>query len=317
MEENQIVIYENKHGNQVEVRLENQTLWLNQQQIANLFGVNRQAITKHLKNIFSEEELDESSVSSILEHTASDGKNYKTLFYNLDAIISVGYRVNSKNATAFRRWATDTLKKYLVDGYVVNKQIASEKLKMLIQAVNLIQQTAVNQIDDLDPIVKELLNIATEFANSFETLENYDHDKLAEKGTKKSIAPEITVSEFMTEIEKLRGKFGGLFGIPRDNGFESAVRQIYQSFGDQELYPTVQEKAATLLYLVTKNHAFADGNKRIAAACFVYFLYKNDLLDRNVINNAALTTLTLLVAQSNPKDMEIMKRLIITILNQE
>jgi prophage maintenance system killer protein/prophage antirepressor-like protein len=321
MENNSIVIYENQNGVQVDVRMREETMWLTQKQIAYLFGAERSVVTKHIRNIIKSEELQQDAVCANFAHTAEDGKLYNVDFYNLDMIIAVGYRVNSKNATAFRRWATDVLKKYLVDGYAVNENrlaVAQDKIKTLVQFVDLLKRTAENQIENLDPQMKELLDVAGKFATGFEMLDNYDHEELATTGATKTPAAQVSVDEFLTEIKKMTAQFGGLFGVVRDGGFDSSVGQIYQSFGGKELYPTIEEKAATLLYLVTKNHAFVDGNKRIAAFCFIYFLARNNLLfidGRKIIDDAALAAMTLLVAQSDPAEMDTIKRVIITILN--
>jgi prophage maintenance system killer protein len=235
-------------------------------------------------------------------------------------IISVGYRVNSKNATAFRVWATGVLKKYLTDGYAINeKRIGAEKIQMLAQTINLLKRASENQIENLDPMMRELLNVAGQFADGLEVLDNYDHEKLDERGLHKTKAAEITVDELLREIAKMKPKFGALFGAPKDDSFASSIGQIYQSFDDKDLYPTLEEKAATLLYLVVKNHSFVDGNKRIAAFCFAYFLAKNKILfnkkGAKIIDDAALAALTLLVAESKPTEMDTIRRVIVSILN--
>ncbi|MDR1338262.1 MAG: virulence protein RhuM/Fic/DOC family protein [Rickettsiales bacterium] len=324
MNENNIVIYENQNGVHVEVKLEQETVWLTQAQIAMIFGVNTPAINKHIKNIYKDGELAENATVSKMEIVQTEGKRQISRnmdFYNLDMIISIGYRVNSKNATSFRVWATNVLKKYLVDGYAVNERRLTEykdKFKALQQAVSVLERVAVNQVENLDPMVRELLNITAEFAAGFEILDSYDHEQLAAAGRTKREAVEISVSEFLAEIEKMKPRFGGLFGAPRDDSFESSVRQIYQSVGGRDAYPTIEEKAATLLYLVTKNHSFADGNKRIAAFCFVYFLARNRLLFANgakIIDDGALAALTLLIAESKPTEMDTVKRVVVTMLN--
>ena len=319
MEDSKIVIYKGKNGVQVDVKLEKDTIWLNQQQIANVFGVRIPAINKHIKNIYSEGELQKTATVSKMEIVQTEGSRQisrKMDFYNLDMILSVGYRVNSKNATAFRIWATNIFKKYITDGYVINeKRISANNIKMLIQTVDLLRRTTNNQIENLDPMIKELLSITAQFADGFEVLDNYDHEQLEAVGRTKRKSVKITDKELLKEIKKMSTQFGGLFGIPKDESFASSIGQIYQSFEGKDLYPTLEEKAATLLYLVTKNHSFVDGNKRIAAFCFLYFMAKNKMPYKNIINDAALVALILLVAESKPSEMDTIKKVTITILN--
>jgi prophage maintenance system killer protein len=316
-----IAIYESRNGIQVDVRLENDTVWLNLNQISVLFGKNKSTISRHIKRIFLDGELSEHSVVAKNATTAADGKTYQIEYYNLDMIISIGYRVNSVQATVFRIWATSVLKKYLVDGYAVNQQRLAQQQKNLTQLADLIDLirsgNIQNQIENLDQ-ARELLNIAAEFSAGLAVLDSYDYGNLSASGRTKCVAAEISTFEFLTEIEKMKSQFGGLFGTRRDDSFESSVRQIYQSVNGRDAYPTIEEKAATLLYLVVKNHSFTDGNKRIAAFCFVYFLSRNDLLfinGRKIIDDSTLAALTLLVAESKPAEMDTIRRVIVTILN--
>ena len=281
---NQIVIYQSEDGQtQVDVRLENETVWLTQQQIAELFNTKRPAITKHLKNIYASEELDETSTCSILEHVGNTGKQtYRTKYYNLDVIISVGYRVNSKNATRFRQWANKVLKQYLMKGYAVNERMRKEQIGELRQLVGMLGRTIQNQPLLSNDETDALFKVVTDYTYALDTLDNYDYGRLAINKTTKDEPFHATYDNAMEAIKGLREKFGGsvLFGHEKDNSFKSSIGQIYQTFDGEELYPSVEEKAAMLLYLVTKNHSFSDGNKRIAATLFLWFLNGNHILYR-------------------------------------
>jgi len=314
----QIVLYQKK----VEVRLVQNTVWLRQEQIAELFGTKRPAITKHLANIFKTKELNENSVCSILEHTAADNKVYKTKFYNLDAIISVGYRVNSGKATQFRIWATNILRKYLVNGYALNERrlkAQAEKIKELQDAVNLLKNLVL--LDSVSEETKGIIQIVAEYTRALDILDDYDHDRLAApKGTRKKTA-KLSYEEAKEIITAMKKKFhdSALVGQEKDNSFKSSMGAIYQTFDGKELYPTIEEKAAHLLYFITKNHCFVDGNKRIAAALFICFLHKNKmLLKKNGmrrIDNKALAALTLMIAVSKPSEKDTMIKVILNLLN--
>jgi death-on-curing family protein len=323
----EILIYKAKDGSQqLEVKLEQNTVWLNQKQIAELFDTQRPAITKHLSNIFNSGELTEKSVSSILEHTAKDGKTYKTQFYNLDAIISVGYKVNSKSATRFRIWATQTLKDHLVKGYTLNEkrlQQVVQNMHQLEQAVKLIQQSG--NTEELSATeAKGLLEIITNYTQSFILLNQFDSNSLPDKKLSENITYEIEYGEAVKAIEELKRQLikkkeaSGLFGNERDHGFESTLNSVVQTFGGEYLYKSIEEQAAHLLYFVIKNHPFTDGNKRIGAFLFVWFLEKNKHRFKKSgevkINDNALVALALLVAQSNPEDKEIMVKLVINLI---
>jgi death-on-curing family protein len=324
---NKVLIYKTKDKQtQVEVTFEGDTVWLNQKQIADLFGTKRPAITKHLSNVFKSKELDEKSVSSILEHTARDGKVYKTQFYNLDAIISIGYRVNSKRATSFRIWATKTLKEYLVQGYSVNekrlKQV-SENLHMLEETVKHIQQTGSSENLKLNE-ARGLLNILGNYTRTLLTLSRYDSDSLETDKLSKDITYEIkhpeareAIVQLRTELKK-RKESSDLFGNEKDESFKGLLGNIVQTFGGQYLYPSIEEQAAHLLYFIIKNHPFNDGNKRIGAFLFIWFLDRNKhRLKRSgepKINDNGLTALALLVAQSDPAHKELMIKLVINLI---
>lgn len=312
-----IVLYKNK----LEVRLEQDTVWLRQEQIAELFGTQRPAITKHLSNIFKNRELKESSVCSILERTASDGKVYKTKFYNLDAIISIGYRVNSTSATQFRIWATNVLKKHLVEGYTINeKRLKTAEHKYLELQKSLKLLGNVITLENISDETKGLITVINQYSRALDILDEYDKNRLpVPKGTTK-LKHKITYEEAQKIVESMKLKFksSSLFGQEKDKSFESSINSVYQTFGGKELYPTVEEKAAHLLYLVTKNHSFVDGNKRIAAALFICFLQKNGILLRkdgtNRIDNNSLVALTLMIATSKPSEKDLMIKVILNLL---
>lgn len=307
---------------QVQVRFEGDSVWLSQKMMSELFEKDSDTIGLHLKNIYREQELSENSTTELFSVVQKEGARNveRTIkFFNLDAIISVGYRVNSKRGTQFRQWATQRLKDYLVQGYAINekrleqKQQEVEYLKTGIRILNrAIEENAINADSDTLRI----------FAGGLELLDDYDHENLDNRGNTISEAVYPSLKEYMEIIESMRSVFPTeVFARPKDQSFESAVAQIQQSFAGIELYRSIEEKAAMLLYLIVKDHCFVDGNKRIAAACFLHFLYKNGMLfnreNQPIISNKALASLTLFVAMSNPNEMETVKRLIISILNRK
>lgn len=318
----EIVIYTSQDGHvSLDTRLENETIWLTQIQIADLFNVKRPAISKHMKNIFESGELIEDSVVSILETTANDGKTYNVAYYNLDMIIAVGYRVNSKKATQFRIWATNILRDYLTKGYVVNeKQLQSqkEKIEALKTTVSLLSRSLTNQIETIDE-AQNVARLLENFAQGLDLLDDFDHKTLDNQGHTQKEVVRISTDEFLKVVNEMKSEFASdVFANPKDDSFESSVNQIYQTFGGQDCYPTLEEKASMLLYLITKNHSFSDGNKRIAASCFLYFLDKNGILYKDglpIIDNGTLFALTILIAESNPKEMETMKQIVVSVLN--
>ena len=324
MEESKIIIYQTDDGQtQVNVRMENGTVWLTQKQIAELFGTKRPAITKHLKNIYASEELDEDSTCSILEHMGNDGKQtYSTKYYNLDVILSVGYRVNSKNATRFRQWANNVLKQYLIKGYAVNERLRKEQIGELRQLVGMLGRTIQNQPLLTNDETTALFDVVTDYTYALDTLDNYDYERLAIDKTTKEDPFHATYENAMQAISGLREKFGGstLFGNEKDDSFKSSIGQIYQTFGGEELYPSVEEKAAMLLYLVTKNHSFSDGNKRIAATLFLWFLNNNRILYREDgskrIADNTLVALTLMIAESRTEEKDVMVKVVVNLINQ-
>ena len=325
----EIIIYTSEDGTvSLDTKLKNETIWLTQKQMAELFGVKTPAISKHLKNIFNEGELKEEVVISILEtttkHGAIKGKTQKSItqFYNLDAIISVGYRVNSSRATQFRIWTTDVLKKYITQGYALNnKMLVAQQAKIanLQQTISLLSRSIQNQIETVGE-AQNVAKILESFAKGLDLLDNFDHKKLDKKGQTNKKAVRISEKEYLKIIDKMKSEFASdVFANPKDGSFSSSINQIYQTFDGKECYPSLEEKAAMLLYLITKNHSFSDGNKRIAASCFLYFLDKNNLLYKNnipIIDSGTLFALTLLIAESKPEEMDIMKQIVVSVLNK-
>ena len=325
----EIIIYKSSDGSiNLDTRLENESIWLTQKGMAELFGVKTPAISKHLKNIFAEGELKEEVVISILETTTKHGaikgktQTSNTQFYNLDAIISVGYRVNSSRATQFRIWATSTLKEYMTKGYAINEhklKQEQDRVKTLQDTIKLLSRSLEYQVQSLDE-AKDVAKLMDNFAGGLDLLDNYDHKKLDTKGLTQKEAVRIEEQEFLTVIDKMKSEFASdVFATPKDESFSSSVNQIYQTFDGKELYPTLEEKAATLLYLIVKNHSFADGNKRIGASCFLYFLNRNNMLyknDKPIIDNSTLFALTLLIATSKPEEMETVTQIVLSILNR-
>lgn len=322
--QNAVVLYKEGGDIRLDVRLEKDTVWLTQAQIGLLFGTKRPAITKHLNTIFKSGELEKNSVCSVLEHTATDGKTYKTAFYNLDIIISVGYRVNSKRATQFRIWATKTLKEYLVRGYAVNeKQLleTKERFAQLQNAVAFLQKKSKGRL--LAGQEKEILDLLGAYAKTFTILEEYDKGALHEaKGVKGAFI--LGYQECKDIIAKMKRELAAkneasdLFGAARGGAFEGIIKGLYQTFDGRELYKTLESKAAHLLYLIIKDHPFSDGNKRSASLLFIYFLDKNNALYRpggeKKINDNALAALALLVAESDPTEKDQMIALITQLL---
>lgn len=315
----EIVIYKAKDGQiELDVSLSQETVWLSQQQIAALFGTKRPAITKHLNNIVKTGELVENSVCSILEHTAIDGKKYKTKFYNLDAILSVGYRVNSKKATQFRIWASQVLKEHLIYGYTTyEKRLAERGIKELQQSIELLQITLTRN-ELVNDIGTETIQLIMSYAKTWHLLLAYDEDKL--KLPKKGKAA-ISILEYDAAKQAItalkidlaaRNEATALFGNEREHGLEAILGNIEQTFGGEALYKTIEERSANLLYFIIKDHPFSDGNKRIG--CFIFLLYLK--LQGKVIklNDNGLVALALLIAESNPSQKDLMVRLIVNIL---
>ena len=313
-EKNEIVIFENQDV-KLEVNIKDETVWINLEQMAELFNRDKSVISRHIKNIFLEEELDKISVVANFATTASDGKTYKVDYYNLDVIISVGYRVKSKEGTKFRQWANKVLKDYMLKGYAVNQR----RLEYLEKTIKLID--IANRIDEKleNNDAREILKVIGEYSKALDLLDNYDHKTLKKiKGNLDT--RKIEYKECVEIINKLRfNEESNLFAIERDEGLKSIIGNIYQSFDNQEIYKSIEEKAANFLYLIVKNHVFVDGNKRIAATLFIYFLNYYGILykeNRKVIDNNTLTALTLLIAESNPKEKEVIVDLVMNFLNE-
>ena len=306
---NEIVIFDNQNI-KLEVNMKDETVWLNQMQMAELFDKDRTVITRHINNIFKEGELDKKTNVQKLHIPNSDKP---VTFYNLDVIISVGYRVKSKNGVAFRKWANKILKDYLIKGYAINEK----RLKALEKTIELID--IANRLDDRleDKDAKGVLKVITSYTKALDLLDDYDHKTLKVKGTNKSLK-KIDYEECMNVINTLKfNENSDIFALERDYGFKAIIDAIYQTFDGEELYKSTEEKAANFLYLTVKNHAFIDGNKRIAATMFIYFLnYYNMLYKDNnlVIDNNTLTALTLLIAESNPKEKDLITALIMNFL---
>ena len=306
MKQDQIVIYQTEDGQtQIDVCLENETVWLTQAQMAELFQKTPQNITMHIQNAYKEGELDKSSTCKEYLQVREEGKRMvKRLqkFYDLDVIISVGYRVKSKRGTAFRIWARKVLKEYLVKGYAVNQRIHREQIGELRQLVGVLGRTIQKQPLISTDETNALFEVVTDYTYALDTLDNYDYERLTIEKTTKEEPFHATYENAMEAIKGLREKFGSssLFGNEKDESFKSSIGQIYQTFGAEELYPSVEEKAAMLLYLVTKNHSFSDGNKRIAATLFLWFLNNNGILYREDgskrLSDSTLVALTLMIA---------------------
>ena len=315
---NEIAIYQSESG-AIELRgdWQNETIWATQAQIANLFEVDRTVVTKHIRNILKIGELDSKEVCAKFAHTATDGKTYQTQFYNIDVVLAVGYRVNSKIATKFRRWATATLKEHIFKGYSINKERIASNYKLFLKA-----------LDDVKALLPEnskadtvnILELVSIFADTWFSLNAYDTEELPKSGiTKNQI--EITANELRTALQELKKELiskneaADLFGIERkEKNIENIVGNVFQSFGGEYVYPTVEEKAANLLYFFIKNHPFIDGNKRSGAFAFIWFLQKAGLLNIQRLSPNVLTALTLLIAESNPKDKDRMIGIILLIL---
>ena len=324
---NSIEIYSSQDGSiQLKVKLENDTVWLNQSQMAELFGVDRTSIVRHIRNIYKSEELDQNSTCAKNAQLRTEGHRSilrEIPYYNLDMIISVGYRVNSKNATSFRRWATSVLKQYLIKGYVINQQIKLDRYNELKDVVRLMSRTVGMQEKVTSEEYGGLFNVISDYVYALDTLDHYDYQSLSIQKTTKEESFRATYENAMEAINVLKDKFGGSqwFANEKDDSFKSSIGQIYQTFGGEDLYPSVEEKAAMLLYLVVKNHSFSDGNKRIAAMLFLWFLNNNHVLyaedgHKRIADNT-LVALTLMIAESRTEEKDVMVKVVVNLINKE
>ena len=309
---NEIILFENQDV-KLEVNMKDETVWLTQDQMAKLFGKDRTVITRHINNIFIDGELEEKSNVQKM-HIANSDKPVS--LYSLDVIISVGYRVKSQNGIIFRKWANKVLKDYLLKGYVVNQK----RLEYLEKTIKLIDIAGRMDTELKTAEAKEIIKVINNYSNALNLLDDYDHKRIIKpSGTKNN--KKITYEACMNVIGKLKfNSDSNLFALERDEGLKEVIGTIYQSFDGKDLYPTIEEKAANFLYLITKNHTFIDGNKRIAATLFIYFLeFYNILYNENgqVIDNNTLVAITLLIAQSNPKEKDILIDLVMNFLNYE
>ena len=328
MKQDQIVIYKDENNAiQLEVRMDGEMIWLTRQQLATLFGRDYKTISKHINNALKEELADEVVVAKFAnttQHGAIEGKTqtHKKEYFNLEMVTSVGYRVKSKRGVQFRKWANRILKQYLIKGYAVNERIRKEQIGELRQMVQVIGRTLQHQ--ELSDTIgtQDLLNVVVDYTYALNTLDNYDYERLSIDKTTKDEPFHATYENAMEAINGLREKFGGsaLFGNEKDESFKSSIGQIYQTFGGEELYPSVEEKAAMLLYLVTKNHSFSDGNKRIAATLFLWFLNNNGILYREDgskrLADNTLVALTLMIAESKTEEKDVMVKVVVNLINQ-
>lgn len=317
-----IVMYQTTEGRtSIDVKLENETVWLTLAQMTELFSRDKSVISRHVSNIFKEQELDRNSVVAKNATTASDGKIYQVEYYNLDVIISVGYRVKSQRGTQFRIWANKVLKDYLIKGYAINQQVKAEQLEDLKNTVKLLANVIEHKKLTLDE-ANGLLHVITDYTYGLDTLDKYDYQQLEVESTTPTKQFRATYDEAMEAIRFLQKKFGSsdLFGNEKDQSFKSSINTIYQTFGGEELYPSVEEKAAMLFYLVVKNHSFSDGNKRIAAFLFLWFLEKNEILYKSdgtkLIGNNTLVALTLMIAESKTEEKDVMVKVVINLINK-
>jgi prophage maintenance system killer protein len=321
-----VVIYQSADGEAfLDVRLEQETVWLSQKQMAELLDKDTDTIGLHIRNIYKEGELEPDATtekSSVVQNEGSREVRRTLKFYNLDVIISVGYRVKSKRGTQFRQWATKVLREHLVQGYTINQQRLeeqSQKLAEMQQAVELLSRTLEQQqlVNDLG---KDVLKVIADYAYALDLLDRYDHGTLSIEKTSGTTDFVLDYKSANEIVLSMKGNFEGLFGIEKDQGFKSAIGTIYQTFDGKELYPSAEEKAANLLYFIVKNHAFSDGNKRIAAALFIYFLNANNILYRadgsKRLADNTLVALTLLIAESKPDEKDTIVKVVVNLINR-
>ncbi len=308
---NEIILFENQNV-KLEVNVKDETVWLNREQLSILFDRDIKTIGKHINNALKEE-LDNSVVAKFAT-TAKDGKTYQVDYYNLDMIISIGYRVKSQNGIIFRKWANKILKDYLIKGYVINQK-RLDYLEKTVKLIDIANRTNEN-LENVD--AKEILKVIATYSKALELLDDYDHRNLLKpKGN--SSHKQIRYEDCIEVIKKLRfNEESDIFAIERNKGLQSIIGNIYQTFDGEDVYKSIEEKAANFLYMIVKNHVFIDGNKRIAATLFIYFLNYYDLLykeNKQVIDNNTLAALTLLIAESNPKEKKVIIDLVMNFLN--
>ncbi len=325
MDRGEIIIYQTADGEtRLDVRMENDSVWLTQAQIAQLFGTEVPAISKHIRNIFQSGELEREATVSKMEIVRQEGERTvkrRLDMYNLDMILSVGYRVNSKNATQFRIWANKLLKEYLIKGYAVNSQAKIEQLEGLKQTVGLLSNVlSAKEVTKSEAV--GVLRVIMDYTYGLDTLDRYDSQQLEVSATTTEEPFHATYENAMEALQVLRDKFGGseLFAHEKDESFKSTMGAIYQTFGGHDLYPSVEEKAANLLYLTAKNHSFSDGNKRIAAFLFLWFLENNRILYRSdgsrLLDNNTLVALTLMIAESRTEEKDVMTKVVVNLINK-
>ena len=322
---NTIEIYRSQDGSvQLNVKLENDTVWLTQSQMAELFGRDRTVITRHINNCYKEGELDKNITCAKFAHMGKDqDQTYETTMYNLDVIISVGYRVKSIQGTRFRQWANSVLKQYLIKGYAINQQLKLDRYNELKDVVRLMGRAVGMQEKVSTDEYSGLFNVISDYVYALDTLDHYDYQSLSIQQTTKDEPFRASYENAMEAINALKDKFGGSqwFANEKDDSFKSSIGQIYQTFGGEELYPSVEEKAAMLLYLVVKNHSFSDGNKRIAAMLFLWFLNNNHVLyaedgHKRIADNT-LVALTLMIAESRTEEKDVMVKVVVNLINKE
>lgn len=319
-QDSQIIIYQTADNQtQIDVRLENETVWLTTNQMAMLFDREESNIRRHVINVFKEGELEKENNVHFLH---VNGVKKPVPFYNLDVIISVGYRVKSQRGVQFRQWANRVLKQYLIKGYAINERLRHEQISELRQLVQVVSRTLQHREQENTIETQDLLDVVVDYTYALDTLDNYDYERLTIDQTTKVASFHATYENAMEQIQRLRDKFGAsvLFGNEKDDSFKSSIGQIYQTFGSEELYPSVEEKAAMLLYLVTKNHSFSDGNKRIAATLFLWFLNNNKILYNSDgskrIADSTLVALTLMIAESKTEEKDVMVKVVVNLINQ-
>ena len=328
MKNSKIEIFSSVDGlTEIQVKLEDETVWLNQYQLEELFDTNRSSITKHISNIYRSDELEKESTCAKIAQVQQEGSreiHRKVNYYNLDVIIAVGYRVNSKRGTEFRKWANRILKEYLIQGYAIDKKrlsLQNKELSQLKEAVKILG----NVLEYKNLTGHEstgLLKIISDYAYALDILDQYDYQKLEIQDTSEKETYQLTYDEAISQILMAKKTHGNsdLFGHEKDQSFQSSIATIYQTFGGKELYPSIEEKAANLLYFITKNHSFSDGNKRIAAFLFLYFLERNGALrdedGRKRIPDNALVAITLMIAVSKPEEKETMTKVVVNLINK-